>query len=1046
MSTPLGLGVRVVRGPDWKWGDQDGGEGFTGTVVEICGPNGGNNSAAGGGGGVKPPDNTVILQWDGGSRTNYRIGHQNAFDLRVIDNAAIGVRHANICCKTCGNNSLNNPRSSEVGQQNGIYGLRWNCSGCADVDLCTNCYMGDRHDVTHAFWRLDRSSESSGVLMNPRKGSRKVPLKGIYPGAKVKRGHDWTWDDQDGGVGKVGKVHDIQGWDEESGRSVASVTWSATNITNIYRVGHRGKVDLECIQGGAGINGTYYPDHLPVLGRLPPVTVVLENAKPFKQIHKVEEKPHFTIGDRVEVNVPIETLKQLQDGHGGFNPRMSETLGKTGVVHRITNNGDIRVQYPGNPEQNFRWTLNPAALLRVTSFKPGDFVRILDNVASLIRLQTDHGEWTANMKDAAGKTGRVVKVYADGDVRVSVIGNTWTFNPASLRAVTGSQTQLNNTNVHEANDQGRYQGAAALSPTNGEANQLSHDVAKIQLEQIVTDASNGNTDAIRKRLTSSSWKKNSRNCKAVRAALLTAAKNGHLDVVRIIIEHFPEQIDLKSDGKTALHVSASLGQIAIIAFLLEFSNCANIDIRDDDGDSPLHYAAFGKQVATMEYLISRGADVNALNAKRCSVLHVATVMKDVDAVSLLIRQTSIDVNVKDSYGDAPLHEAIVKEDPAVLNLLCNVPAIDFSAKNRRGFNCLQYAALKGNLPALKMIIGKARQLVEVKKDDGFSPLLLASLNGHSECVRILLDEGKAVPDIADNRGQTALHAAVHQGHAAVIETLISRLEPSVVKRLINKEDCEGETSLHVALSREGDPPIPLSPETAPLTFSLAEKAEKFGVPKKLVHAISVATLLVLKGGKLNIKNIRGHAPINHVIDPMAKAFLLDSATQQQSSRKSSAAQASAAAALAAAEPLPPPTPKVPSPGHVECRICCDTSPNVTFEPCGHRIVCVDCSKRIKKCLECGIVIANKLYPCAQAEDSLKPDQIIHVLEAKVQEMEDRFMCTICMERNKEIAFLCGHSTCHVCADDLRACHMCRAPVTKKIFLESYIIKLQKLKF
>ena len=26
-------GLRVVRGPDWKWGDQDGGEGCVGTVV-----------------------------------------------------------------------------------------------------------------------------------------------------------------------------------------------------------------------------------------------------------------------------------------------------------------------------------------------------------------------------------------------------------------------------------------------------------------------------------------------------------------------------------------------------------------------------------------------------------------------------------------------------------------------------------------------------------------------------------------------------------------------------------------------------------------------------------------------------------------------------------------------------------------------------------------------------------------------------------------------------------------------------------------------------
>jgi E3 ubiquitin-protein ligase mind-bomb len=87
MTSPLGLGVRVVRGPDWKWGDQDGGEGFTGTVVEICGQN---PAGAGVPGAGKSPENTVILQWDGGSRTNYRIGHQNAYDLRVIDNAPIG--------------------------------------------------------------------------------------------------------------------------------------------------------------------------------------------------------------------------------------------------------------------------------------------------------------------------------------------------------------------------------------------------------------------------------------------------------------------------------------------------------------------------------------------------------------------------------------------------------------------------------------------------------------------------------------------------------------------------------------------------------------------------------------------------------------------------------------------------------------------------------------------------------------------------------------------------------------------------------------------
>lgn len=56
---------------------------------------------------------------------------------------------------------------------------------------------------------------------------------------------------------------DIRGWDVETGRSVASVTW-ADGTTNVYRVGHKGKVDLKCVGEAAG--GFYYKEHLPKLG------------------------------------------------------------------------------------------------------------------------------------------------------------------------------------------------------------------------------------------------------------------------------------------------------------------------------------------------------------------------------------------------------------------------------------------------------------------------------------------------------------------------------------------------------------------------------------------------------------------------------------------------------------------------------------------------------------------------------------------------------------------------------------------------------------
>jgi len=73
------VGLRVVRGRDWKWSNQDGGEGCVGTIVVVGQP-----------GSQSSPDKTAIVQWDLGGKTNYRCGHDNAYDLYLLDNAPIG--------------------------------------------------------------------------------------------------------------------------------------------------------------------------------------------------------------------------------------------------------------------------------------------------------------------------------------------------------------------------------------------------------------------------------------------------------------------------------------------------------------------------------------------------------------------------------------------------------------------------------------------------------------------------------------------------------------------------------------------------------------------------------------------------------------------------------------------------------------------------------------------------------------------------------------------------------------------------------------------
>ena len=67
------LGTRVVRGQDWEWGNQDGGEGFVGTVVQV-------------GRDKKSPvtEQLVYVQWDCGGKHNYRAGIEKKHDLRIF--------------------------------------------------------------------------------------------------------------------------------------------------------------------------------------------------------------------------------------------------------------------------------------------------------------------------------------------------------------------------------------------------------------------------------------------------------------------------------------------------------------------------------------------------------------------------------------------------------------------------------------------------------------------------------------------------------------------------------------------------------------------------------------------------------------------------------------------------------------------------------------------------------------------------------------------------------------------------------------------------
>ncbi len=56
------------------------------------------------------------------------------------------------------------------------------------------------------------------------------------------------------------------------------------------------------------------------------------------------------------------------------------------------------------------------------------------------------------------------------------------------------------------------------------------------------------------------------------------------------------------------------------------------------------------------------------------------------------------------------------------------------------------------------------------------------------------------------------------------------------------------------------------------------------------------------------------------------------------------------------------------------------------------------------------------------------------LQQQLQEIREQVHCPICMDRVKNMVFLCGHGVCQNCGDRIQECPICRKQIEKSIIL------------
>lgn len=74
-------------------------------------------------------------------------------------------------------------------------------------------------------------------------------------------------------------------------------------------------------------------------------------------------------------------------------------------------------------------------------------------------------------------------------------------------------------------------------------------------------------------------------------SLVKYAASGNLNKVKKLIQMHPGIVNEMYDGKPALHASSFHGHTELVKFLIEEAH-ANMEIRDSDGDTALHFACF----------------------------------------------------------------------------------------------------------------------------------------------------------------------------------------------------------------------------------------------------------------------------------------------------------------------------------------------------------------------------------------------------------------------------------------------------------------------
>uniref|UniRef100_A0A1X7TQ98 Uncharacterized protein n=1 Tax=Amphimedon queenslandica TaxID=400682 RepID=A0A1X7TQ98_AMPQE len=279
--------------------------------------------------------------------------------------------------------------------------------------------------------------------------------------------------------------------------------------------------------------------------------------------------------------------------------------------------------------------------------------------------------------------------------------------------------------------------------------------------------------------------------------------NKSIELFKYLLKRYHLSIEVKDQyGRTPLHYASWFASSSVVEYIVSIQGNEALLVNDNDCWSCLHYACYAGIQISVGIVYSKlmaksdASDIQIINNTRIKQ-NIDFIKRNerVKMFSSLFKKAStcpnFDINATTNDGWSLLHRASWSGSTLLVKVLEEYN-INCTLTNN-GRSPIQYAAWSGSTSVLSYIISQYNLNANDTDTYGRTPLVYSCWSGSINSVKYLINNHNSDPNITDNDGITCLHQSCCHGHIDITQYLIE-----VEHCDINKTDNEGRTLVHHA--------------------------------------------------------------------------------------------------------------------------------------------------------------------------------------------------------------------------------------------------------